>query len=81
MQRQRIPPSEQIRQQVYRLLDEGLEHQEDLVGTLIELGAQLLVQEALEKETTERLRRAHYQHRKPPEPLGGYRDSYESACL
>ena len=51
------------------------------MGMLIHLGAQLLVQEALEQETTERLGRAHYQRRQPGEPLRGYRNGYEPGRL
>ena len=81
MPTQRIPPSEQIRQQVDQLLSVGIEGQGDLLGMLIQVGAELLVQEALEQETTERLERAHYQRRKPGEPLRGYRNGYEPARL
>ena len=65
----RIPPSERIRKQLDELLDNGLEGQDNLVGTLVQLGAQLVVQELLERETTERLGRGHYQHREPGEAL------------
>jgi len=81
MPRQRIPPSERIRQQVAELLQQGIEGQEDPLGMLIHLGAQLLVQEALEQETTERLGRAHYQRCQPGEPLCGYRNGYEPGRL
>ena len=64
-----------------RLLNDAVEGQDDLRGLLIQPGAQLVAHEALEKEATERLGRAHYQHHKLGEPLRGYRDSYESACL
>jgi len=36
---------------------------------LIRPGAQLVVQEAMEKGTAERLGRAYYQHREPGEPV------------
>ncbi len=39
------------------------------------------MQEALERETTEQLGRAHYQHREPGEPLRGYRNGYEAGRL
>jgi hypothetical protein len=52
-----------------------------LIGTLVQPGAQLVVQELLERETTEQLGRAHYQHRKPGEPLGGCRNGYEPGRL
>jgi putative transposase len=78
---QRIPPSERIRKQLDELLNEGLEGQGNLLSTLVHVGAQLVVQEMLERETTEELGRAHYQHRKPGEPLRGYRNGYEPGRL
>jgi putative transposase len=78
---QRIPPSEQIRKQLDDLLDNGLAGQENPIGTLVQLGAQLVVQEMLERETTEQLGRGHYQHRKPGEPLRGHRNGYEPGRL
>lgn len=77
----RIPPSEQIRKQLDELLGKGLEGQDNLVGTLVQLGAQLVVQELLERETTERLGRGHYQHCEPGEALRGYRNGYEPGRL
>ena len=78
---QRIPPSEQIRKQLDDLLDDGLVGQENPIGTLVQLGAQLVVQEMLERETTEQLGRGHYQHRRPGEPLRGHRNGYEPGHL
>jgi putative transposase len=74
---QRIPPSEQIRKQLNDLLDDGLAGQENPIGMLVQMGAQLVVQEMLERETTEQLGRGHYQHRQPGEPLRGHRNGYE----
>jgi putative transposase len=81
MSEQRIPPSEQIRQQIDELLSKGIQTQDSPLNTLLRLGAQLVVQEALERETTERLGRAWYQHRRPGEPLRGHRNGYESGRL
>jgi putative transposase len=81
MQKQRIPPSEQIRQQIDEMLDNGMGGQDNLLGTLVHPGARLIVQEALERETTEQLGRAHYQHRASGEPLRGYRNGYEPGRL
>ena len=78
---QRIPPSEHIRKQLNDLLDNGLAGQENPIGTLVELGAQMVVQEMLERETTEQLGRGHYQHRKPGEELRGHRNGYEAGRL
>ena len=60
---ERIPPSEQIRKQLDSLLNHGLAGQENPIGTLVQLGAQLVVQGLLERETTEQLGRGRYQHR------------------
>jgi len=81
MNKQRIPPSARLRRQIEEFLGNGLEGAEDPLGELIRLRAQLVVQEALERETTERLGRAHYQRREPGEPLRGYRNGYERGRL
>ena len=78
---QRIPPSEQIRKELDELLNKGIDGLENPIGSLVQLGAQLVVQELLERETTEQLGRAHYQHRKPEEPLRGHRNDYEPGRL
>jgi hypothetical protein len=54
---QRAPSSERIRQQIKGMLEEGLESQDDPLGKLIQLSARLVVQEALESETTKELER------------------------
>jgi putative transposase len=51
------------------------------LSSLLQLGAQWLIQQALEQETTEKLGRAHYQHRQLDEPLLGYRNGYETGRL
>jgi len=48
---------------VDQLLSTGIESLGDPLGLLLQLGAQRLIQEALEQETTEQLGRAHYQRR------------------
>ena len=81
MNKQRIPPSDQIRQQIEQILKDGIETPNNPLESLLRLGAQLVVQEALEKETTERLGRAYYQRREPEEPLLGHRNGYEPGQL
>jgi putative transposase len=81
MNRGRVPPSEAVRQQIDELLSEGMGGDGDVLGALVQLGAQRLMQEALEQETTERLGRAHYERREPEEPLRGYRNGYEPGRL
>ena len=77
MNKGRVAPSGEMRQQINQLLSNGKEGEGDVLSTLVQLGAQLVMQEALEQETTERLGRAHYQRRQPEEPLRGYRNGYE----
>jgi putative transposase len=81
MNEQRIPPSEQIRQQIDELLNNGIEAEDSPLSALLHLGAQLVVQEALERETTERLGRSWYQHRRSGEMLRGHRNGYEPGRL
>jgi hypothetical protein len=81
MSERRIPPSEQIRQQIDELLNNGIQAQDNPLNMPLRLGAQLVVQEASERETTERLGRAWYQHRRPGESLRGHRNSYEPGRL
>jgi transposase-like protein len=78
---QRIPPSDRIRQQINELLENGLNNEDNALGTLMQLSAQLVVQEALERETTERVGRGYYQRREAGEPLKGYRNGYEPGRL
>lgn len=63
------------------MLNSGIESQQYPREALIRLGAQLVTQEALEKETTERLGWAYYQQREPGEPLRGRRNGYEPGRL
>jgi hypothetical protein len=76
---QRIPPSEQLCKQLDELLDNGLAGRENLISTLVQLGAQLVVQQLLEQETTGQLGRGHYQHRRADEPLRGYRNGWHAS--
>jgi putative transposase len=70
-----------MRQQINQLLSNGMEGEGGVLGALVQLGAQLVMQEALEQEATEQLGRAHYQRRRPEEPLRGYRNGYEPGRL
>jgi len=70
-----------MRRQLDDLLNDGLAGQENLIGTRLQLGAQLVVQQLLERETTEQLGRGHDQHRRPDEPLRGHRNGYEPGRL
>lgn len=77
----RVPPSDRIRQRITELLEKGLESEESPLGPLMRLSAELVVQEALEKETAERLGRGYYERREEDERLRGYRNGYESGRL
>ena len=77
----RVPPSDRIRQRITELLESGLESEDSPLGALMRLSAELVVQEALEKETAERLGRGYYERREEDEPLRGYRNGYESGRL
>jgi len=70
-----------MRHQIEELLANGMEGKGGVLGALVRLGAQLVMQEALEQETTEQLGRAHYERRRPEEPLRGYRNGYEPGRL
>ena len=73
----RIAPSAKIREEITRLLREGVPKDQDVVGTLLRLGAQRLAQELLEEETTDFLGRDRYVRHRGREPHRGYRNSYE----
>ena len=53
----RIAPSAKIREEITRLLRDGVPKDQDLVGMLLRLGAQRLTQELLEEEATDFLGR------------------------
>jgi hypothetical protein len=66
----RIAPSAKIREEITRLLHDGVPEDQDVVGTLLRLGAGRLAQELLEEEATDFLGRDRYRHR-GPEPHRG----------
>ena len=73
----RIAPSTKIREEITRLLREGVPKDQDVVGTLFRLGAQRLAQELLEEEATDFLGRDRYVRHRGAEPHRGYRNGYE----
>jgi putative transposase len=73
----RIPPSQRIVQKVTKLLDQGLDGEEDVTALIVRLGVERLVQEMLEQEVTDQLEREHYQRRRPEQEHRGYRNGYE----
>jgi putative transposase len=73
----RVPPSEQIRQEISSLLSEGRKGDGNLLTELVTKAVQRVLQEALEQELTDHLGRDHYQRRCIEEPHRGYRNGYE----
>jgi putative transposase len=73
----RIAPSTKIREEIARLLQGGAPKEQDVVGTLLRLGAQRLAQELLEEEATDFLGRDRYVRHRGAEPHRGYRNGYE----
>ncbi len=73
----RVPPSEQIRQEISSLLSQGAKGNENLLTELMRKSLQRVIQEVLEQEMTDYLGRGHYERR--PEELAhrGYRNGYE----
>ena len=73
----RIPPSQKISKKIEKILNEGLDGEEDMTTALIRLGVERLVQELLEQEVTDYLKRDHYQRRRSEQEHRGYRNGYE----
>jgi len=73
----RIPPSEQIRQEISSLLTEGSKGDRNILAEVVTKAVQRVLQEALEQEQTDYLGRDHYQRRCEEEPHRGYRNGYE----
>lgn len=77
----RIPPSEQIRQQIQEIMHGNWENEEDLVTRLVQLGTQRIAQEVLEQEVTEHLGREHYERRPQDGKHRGYRNGYRETAM
>jgi len=73
----RVPPSEQIRQEISSLLSEGIKGDGSILTELVTKAVQRVLQEALEQELTDHLGRDHYERRREEEPHRGYRNGYE----
>jgi len=71
----RIAPSEQIEQDLQEFLQGGLYNNQQPVSELVKLGAQLIVQKALEQEVRDELERDRYERRQ--EGQQGLRNGYE----
>lgn len=55
----RVPPSEQIRQEISSLLSEGIKGDGSILTELVTKAVQRVLQEALEQELTDHLGRDH----------------------
>jgi putative transposase len=73
----RIAPSTKVREEIARLLRDGVPKDQDVVGTLLRLGAQRVAQELLEEEATDFLGRDRYVRHRGAGPHRGYRNGYE----
>jgi transposase-like protein len=73
----RIAPSAKIQEEISRLLQDGVSKDQDVMGMLLRLGAQRLVQELLEEEATDFLGRDRYVRHRGATPHRGYRNGYE----
>src|SRR5512139_106015 len=81
MPMRKIPPSEQIRQEISSLLSQGLSGEGNILTELVKKGVERLLQEALEQEVTDHLGRGHYERHPDTGPHRGYRNGYESKRL
>ena len=73
----RIPPSEQISQEISCLLSEGIGGDANILKELVTKAVQRVLQEAVEQEVTDHLGRERYERRRKDEPDQGYRNGYE----
>lgn len=71
----RIARSEQIEQTLHGFLESGMDSSKQPVSELLKLGAQLMVQKALEQEVADYLGRERYERRQ--EDQEGLRNGYE----
>jgi transposase-like protein len=77
----KVPPSEQIRQEISSLLSQDLPGEVNILTELMKKGVQRLLQEALEQEVTDHLGRGHYERHPDNGPHRGYRNGYEPKRL
>jgi putative transposase len=81
MPMKKVPPSEQIRQEISSLFSQGLSGEVNILTELMKKGVQRLLQEALEQEVTDHLGRGHYERQPDNGPHRGYRNGYEPKRL
>jgi putative transposase len=81
MPMKKIPPSEQIGQEISSLLSQGISGDVNILTELVKKGVQRLLQEALEQEVKDHLGRGHYERHPDNGPHRGYRNGYEAKRL
>lgn len=74
----RVPPSQQTRNRLQELIEEGVSGGEDPMSQLVRLAVQSVVEEALEGKVDDLLGRGYYERR---EGQAGYRNGYRSGRL
>jgi len=77
--KERIPPSEALRQEIFKMMKEGFEVVCHPLDTLVHLAARFILQMALEREVLEFLGRQYYQRN--TRLRSGWRNGYESKRL
>lgn len=81
MPSKRVPPSEKLRNEIMAMLDQltpNSPRNPDLLGQVLRLGMQRIIQELLEAEVSEQLGTAYYEH---APARRGYRNGYKPATL
>jgi transposase-like protein len=73
----KVAPSQRVREEIERVLRDGVEGKADVTSTLLRLGAQRLTQEVLEEEVTDFLGRERYVRHRGGQPHRGYRNGNE----
>lgn len=61
-----VPPSQHIQQAIHELLEAGMQGNKEVLGKLVLLGSDRLVQEVLEQKVVDVLGRRHYEHKYKP---------------
>jgi len=69
----KVAPSQRVREEITRVLKDGLDGEADVTSTLLRLGAQRLAQELLEEEVTDFLGRERYVRHRGGQPHRGLR--------
>lgn len=77
----KVAPSQRVREEIDRVLKDGVDGKADVTSTLLRLGAQRLAQELLEEEVTDFLGREWYQRHGKAQPHRGYRNGYEPSRI